>query len=247
MPVHSIQHKKGHGSKKARIIPIGRQGASLMKVVTATAGHFEVNREIVHSIIHGIGILIGIAAIPLLTSFAVGSNHVPVIAGACVYGFSFLMVFTFSTIYHGLQHPRAKRVFEILDHISIYFLIAGTYTPLILAYMNNTAGMVMLGVLWGLTIGGVFFKACFGCRYNIVSTIIYLLMGWALVWTGGDLFRSMPATVMALILAGGGLYTVGVIFYLWEKPKWGHAIWHSLVLAAALCHYAAVLMTVKAL
>jgi hemolysin III len=210
-----------------------------------TGNHFDLPREIVHSTIHGIGILFGIAAIPLLTAFAVRSNQLPVIIGACVYGFCFLMVFTFSTMYHGFQHPRAKSVFEILDHISIYFLIAGTYTPFILAYMNNTAGMIMLCVLWGLTIGGCFFKACFGCRYNIVSTIIYLLMGWALVWTGGDLFRSMPATLIALIITGGALYTIGVVIYLSERWKWNHAVWHSLVLAAALCHYAAVLMTVR--
>ena len=196
----------------------------------------EIVKELANSIIHGIGILFGIAAIPFLTVLAVRSNNIPVIVGACVYGFCFLMLFTFSTGYHGIQQPRVKKVFEILDHISIYFLIAGTYTPLILSYMHNSSGIIMLYVLWGLAIAGTFFKICYGCRFNILSTIVYLLMGWMLVWTGNDFFEYMPNNIISLVIGGGVLYTVGVAFYLWEKWKWHHPVWHLFVLVAAICH-----------
>jgi hemolysin III len=200
--------------------------------------------ELTNSIIHGIGILFGIAAIPLLTALAARSNNVPGIVGASVYGFCFLLLFTFSTLYHGFQQPRVKRVLEVFDHISIYFLIAGTYTPFILNYLFNTFGIIMLCVLWGLVILGIFFKIYFVNRFNILSTIIYLLMGYMMVWGGKTFFSSMPVPVITLICIGGGLYTLGVVFYLWNRPKWNHAIWHLLVLAAAICHYVAVLLTV---
>jgi hemolysin III len=202
-------------------------------------------KEFVNSMIHGLGILFGLAAVPLLIAMAVRTNNPLAIAGTGVYGFSFLMLFTFSTSYHGCQHTGLKKILEVLDHISIYFLIAGTYTPLILSYLNNTMGMVMLAVLWGLTIVGSFFKVFFGCRFNIVSTIVYVLMGWMLVWTGGDFFNAMPPVVITMIVTGGLLYSIGVVFYLWEKLKWNHAIWHSFVLSAAVCHYVAVLITVS--
>jgi hemolysin III len=204
----------------------------------------EIKLELTNSITHGIGILFGIASIPLLTALATRTNNIPGIVGASVYGFCFLMLFTFSTLYHGFQEPRVKQALKIFDHISIYFLIAGTYTPFILNYLFNTTGIVMLSVLWGLTFIGIFFKIFFVNRFNVISTIIYLLMGWMMVWGGRSFFTIMPAPVITLIVIGGGLYSIGVIFYLWQKWVWHHAIWHLFVLAAAICHYVAVLLTV---
>jgi hemolysin III len=224
--------------------PAETNNNSALKVVKSPACDPEITREMVNSITHGLGVLFGIAAIPLLTTMAVRTNHMPAIAGACVYGFSFLLVFTASTVYHGLQQPAVKRVLEIVDHISIYFLIAGTYTPLILRYMYNTTGIIMLWVLWGLAFAGMFFKIYFGCRFNIVSTIVYLLMGWMMVWTGGDFFKAMPGQLITLIIAGGIVYTTGVIFFLWERWRWHHAVWHLCALGGAVCHYAAVLQAV---
>jgi hemolysin III len=206
--------------------------------------NIDFTEEFVHSAIHAIGVLFGIAAIPLLAALAVKNAHGGVMMATCIYGFSFLMVFTSSTVYHGLQHTVHRKMLEVFDHISIYFFIAGTYTPLIFAYMNNATGILMLWLLWGLVLAGVLFKICFGCRYNIVSTIVYLLMGWMLVWTGGDFFKAMPVSVIGLIGAGAVLYSTGVIFYLRNKVRWNHAIWHALVLAAAVCHYLAVYKSV---
>ena len=200
--------------------------------------------ELTNSITHGIGILFGIASIPLLSALAIRANNIHAVVGASVYGFCFLMLFTFSTLYHGFQQPKIKKVLQVFDHISIYFLIAGTYTPFILNYLFNTTGIVMLCVLWSLVFIGIFFKIFFVNRFNIISTIVYLLMGWMMVWGGKTFFVSIPTEVIVLIAIGGALYTIGVIFYLMEKWKWHHAVWHLFVLAAAICHYVAVLLSV---
>jgi hemolysin III len=233
----------GEGKEDPGPKTIGTESIPVLRVVKAGGNNFELEQELVNSTIHAFGVLFGIAAIPFLASIAARSPDVVNLPGAFVYGFSFLMVFTFSTLYHGFREPVVKKLFEVLDHISIYFFIAGTYTPLILAYMNNATGMLMLWLLWGLVLAGSTFKICFGCRYNILSTVFYLLMGWIVLWTGTDFFKAMPPQVMNLVLAGGVLYSVGVVFFLWEKFKWNHAIWHSLVLAAAVCHYLAIYKT----
>jgi hemolysin III len=169
---------------------------------------------------------------------------VPGIVGASIYGFSFLMLFTFSTTYHGFQQKQVKRVLEIFDHISIYFMIAGTYTPFLLIFLWNSFGITLLVILWGLTLLGVFFKIFFTGRFDIASVIIYLLMGWILVSGGRRFFTMVPDNVLVFIIIGGALYSIGIIFYLWKKFTWHHAVWHFFVLAAAVCHYVAVLLAV---
>ena len=206
--------------------------------------NFTIKQKVVHSPIHAFGILFGIISIPILTALAANNANVPGIVGASIYGFSFLMLFSFSTLYHGIQQPQTKRVLEILDHISIYFLIAGTYTPFLLIYLNNAFGITLLSVLWGLTILGIFFKVFFTGRFEMVSVIIYLGMGWILFAGGRQFINALPSVVMLLVAIGGGLYTIGVFFYLWRGYKWSHAIWHFFVLVAAVCHYVAVLLAV---
>lgn len=210
----------------------------------STERDIRIQQELVNSIIHGFGIIFGIISIPILIAFAIKSNNTSGVIGAAIYGFCFLQLFTFSTLYHGFQHPLAKRVFEILDHISIYFLIAGTYTPFLLIYMNNTFGITLLIVLWGLTALGIVFKIFFTGKWNIISTIVYVAMGCILVVGGRTFFTHIPGDVMMMILIGGALYLVGVIFYLWEKYPYNHAVWHFFVLAAAVCHYVAILLAV---
>jgi hemolysin III len=199
-------------------------------------------QEIVNGLIHGFGILFGISASPVLTALAIGHENVPGVIGAAIYGLCFLMLFTCSTIYHIAQEPAIKRIFLILDHISIYFLIAGTYTPFLLIYLNNSFGITLLSVLWSLTFIGIFFKTRFTGRWEIISTIIYILMGWIMIVGGRRFFDAIPSGVLMLLGIGGALYTIGVIFYLWDKYLYSHALWHIFVLAAAVCHYVAVLL-----
>lgn len=200
--------------------------------------------EIANSITHGIGIIFGIAALPVLSAIAANKDHTIAVVGAAVFGFSFLLVFTFSTLYHAFQNSRVKRVLNIFDHISIYFLIAGTYTPFLLNYMLNATGITLLCVLWGLTLIGIVFKAFFTGKYNLVSTLVYLAMGWILLFGGKQFFEAIPMPVLTMIIVGGVLYSIGTIFFLWEKLYYHHVIWHLFVLSAAICHYVAVLLMV---
>jgi hemolysin III len=200
------------------------------------------HQEIVNGLIHGFGILFGISGLPVLTGIATAHGNIPGIVGSGIYGFCFLLLFTNSTIFHISTEPAIRRIFKILDHISIFFLIAGTYTPFLLVYMNNSFGITLLAILWGLTLAGIFFKVRFTGRLEIVSVIIYVLMGWIMVVGGRKFFDSLPVPVLVLICIGGGLYTIGIIFYLWDKYLYTHAVWHAFVLAAAICHYVAVLL-----
>lgn len=204
----------------------------------------RIKQELVNSIIHGFGILFGIVCIPILIALAAKSDNIRGIIGAAIYGFCFLMVFTFSTLYHGFQHAQVKSILQIIDHISIYFLIAGTYTPFLLIYMNNAFGITLLSVLWGLTAIGIIFKIFFTGKWDRLSTFIYVAMGWIMVVGGRTFFVSLPKPVLIMIIVGGGLYSLGVIFYLWEKYRFNHAVWHFFVLTAAICHYVAILLAV---
>ncbi len=206
--------------------------------------HTSLCLEIANSITHGIGIIFGIAALPVLSAIAANKDHSIAVVGAAIFGFSFLLVFTFSTLYHAFQNPAVKKVLHVFDHISIYFLIAGTYTPFLLNYMMNATGIAMLSVLWGLTIIGTLFKVFYTGRFNFISTIVYIGMGWILVFSGREFFEAIPTPVLTMIIIGGVLYTLGTIFYLWEKLYFHHVIWHLFVLAAAICHYVAVLLMV---
>lgn len=204
----------------------------------------RLKQEITNSILHGFGILFGIISIPILITLSVKGDNLNGIIGSSVYGFCFLMVFTFSTLYHGFQHERVKKALKVLDHISIYYLIAGTYTPLILIYNHNAFGISLLCVLWGLSVAGTIFKIFYCGRWEIISTSIYLLMGWSMLAGGNAFFLRMPPAVLEMVVAGGIIYSVGVIFYLRDKYTYSHAVWHLCVLAAAICHYVAILLSV---
>ena len=201
--------------------------------------------ELANSITHGFGMLFGIVSIPILIATATQSGNTAGIIGAGIYGFCFLMLFTFSTLYHGFQHPKVKRTMMIMDHISIYFLIAGSYTPFILLFLNNKTGLTLLTILWSLTLLGIVFKVVFADRFNFLSTAIYVAMGWMLVVVARTFFSSIPESVATLIIAGGILYSIGVLFYLWGRFNFHHVVWHIFVLAASICHFAAVYLSVS--
>lgn len=212
----------------------------MKKYDTAT----QVPIEKMNSLSHGFGVLFGLVCMPFLIFFAYQNQQVSALTGAIIYSFSFILLFSASTLYHGFNQPKLKDRLKILDHISIYFLIAGTYTPFILIYVNNTFGFTILAILWSLTLIGVFFKLYFTGRFELISTGIYVLMGWILFVGGKSFFNEMPDRVIALLATGGLLYSVGVIFFLWKKYIYHHVIWHFFVLAAAVCHYVAIFISV---
>lgn len=205
----------------------------------------QLKKEIANSISHGFGILFGIVSIPILIVAAARTGNTSAVVGTGIYGFSFLMVYTFSTLYHGFQQPDVKRIMKIIDHISIYFLIAGSYTPFVLLFVYNTTGLVLLSLLWVLTFVGVFIKIYYTGKYEKLSTAVYVMMGWMLIPVAKTFFAQLSTPVIALIIAGGVLYSIGVIFYLWRKFFYHHVVWHLFVLSASICHYAAILIAVS--
>ena len=200
-------------------------------------------QEVINSLIHGVGILFGICGFPVLAGLATNHGNTPGIIGSAIYTFGFLFLFSSSTIYHIATEPAIKKIFKVLDHISIFFMIAGTYTPFLLVYINNSFGYTLLSVLWALTLIGIYFKIRFTGRYEIVSTIIYLAMSWMMVVDGRRFFDMLPTDVLILVIIGGALYSIGVFFYIWDKYLLTHAVWHIFVLVAAIVHYVAVLLT----
>lgn len=204
---------------------------------------FSPPQERANIIIHILGIIFGIIAIPFLIDMAKEQTASRIIS-ISIYAFCFLMLFAFSTLYHSVKRYRLKMIFKKLDRISIYFLIAGTYTAIIRFYLFDATGIVLLSILWALVIAGIFFEVLFPGKFNIMSVIFYLIMGLIFVFVPYHFFASMPSPIILLILAGVAMYCLGVIFYVWQKWRYHHAIWHLFVLAGGICHFVAVLETV---
>lgn len=199
--------------------------------------------EIANSVSHGVGALAAVGVLPYLVMDAVrrGAGGRAVL-GAAVFGSSVLLLYLGSTLYHALPHGRFKRAFRIAEHMAIYFLIAGTYTPFTLGVLRGPLGTGMLWAIWLLTAGGVAFKVFGGTRFPRFSTFLYLLMGWVVIVGIAPLWRLMPHTGFYLLVAGGLSYTAGVAFFLMDhRWRYGHFIWHLFVLAGTTCHFFAVL------
>ncbi|HEX8278875.1 MAG TPA: hemolysin III family protein, partial [Segetibacter sp.] len=202
----------------------------------ATSSEFTLQQEKLHASVHVLGILFGVIAIPLLI---LSANHKDMysLLGISIYGVCFLMVFTFSTLYHACMEPRMKKLYKKLDRISIYFLIAGTYTPIIKFYMFDATGIILLWVLWSMVILGILFEIFFPDRFSVFSITFYIFMGSICLFVPDDFFASMPPTVATLVLCGLVFYVIGVIFYVWQKWEYHHVLWHLFVLTASICHY----------
>lgn len=162
---------------------------------------------------------------------------------ALFYGLSLVLLYTFSAIYHGLIHKKAKYVFNILDHCGIFLLIAGTYTPVILMTIGGTTGWIYFSIQWGMAVVGIVLKIFFTGRFNLFSTLMYAFMGWIILFDI-DLVRTMLPTAAFWLLAAGGLsYTVGIIFYIIDyRMKLAHFIWHLFVMAGSILHYIMMVM-----
>lgn len=205
--------------------------------------HQTIGEEIANSVSHGAGTLAALAALPVLVGQRLGHDAGGrSILGATVFGASVLLLYLGSTLYHALPHGRFKRAFRIAEHMAIYILIAGTYTPFMLGVLRGSLGTGMLWTIWLLTGAGIIFKIFGGTRFPRFSTILYLLMGWVVVIGIGPLWRLMPRPGFYWIMTGGLAYTVGIVFYLRDhKWRYGHFVWHLFVLAGTTCHFCAVL------
>ena len=205
--------------------------------------HQTLGEEIANSVSHGAGALAAAVVLPILVGSALrrGAGDRAVL-GAAVFGASVLLLYLGSTLYHALPHGRFKRAFRIAEHMAIYFLIAGTYTPFMLGVLRGPLGTALLWTIWLLTGAGVLFKIFGGTRFPRISTALYQLMGWVAVIGIGPLWRLMPHAGFYLLAAGGLAYTVGVLFYVRDHHwRYGHFVWHLFVLAGTACHFCAVL------
>ena len=198
---------------------------------------FSKGEEIANSITHGIGILLSIAALVILVVFSALNGTKLHLITFIVYGVTMVMLYTSSTLLHALPTGKAKNVFEVLDHSSIYFFIAGSYTPLTLVVLDGTIGWVLFGVVWGLAIAGTVFKAFFVRRFLFTSTILYVLMGWLAVFGWSDFTAKIEPAGIAFLVIGGIAYSFGAIFYIWRGFKYHHAVWHLFVLAGSVFHF----------
>lgn len=199
--------------------------------------------EIANSVSHGVGAFAALCVLPVLVVSALrhGAGGRAVV-GAAVFGASVFLLYLGSTLYHALPQGRFKRAFRIAEHMAIYFLIAGTYTPFTLGVLRGPLGTGMLWAIWLLTAGGVAFKVFGGTRFPRFSTFLYLLMGWVVVVGIAPLWRLMPRPGFYLLVAGGLAYTAGVTFFLLDhRWRYGHFVWHLFVLAGTTCHFFAVL------
>jgi hemolysin III len=202
---------------------------------------FSKEEELSNSITHGIGVVLSIAVLVILIVFASLYGNVWHIVSFTLFGTTMLLLYTSSTLLHALKPGRAKDFFEIMDHSSIYFFIAGSYTPYLLVAVQNQVGWTLFAIVWGLAIGGTIFKSFFVKKFLVTSTLLYVVMGWLIVFVWNDLVANIHPTSLLLLIFGGLLYTVGAIFYIWKLFKHHHAVWHVFVLSATVCHFFAVL------
>lgn len=197
--------------------------------------------EIANSISHGLGLLAALAAFPVLFVAAHQRGDLTGTVGASVFATAMVLLYLTSTLFHALPKCRAKRVFQILDHSAIYFLIAGTYTPFTLGVLHGSWGWTLFGLVWGLAVAGTLLKALGGIRYNTVSTLVYIVMGWLILIAPYSVWTLVPKWGLFWLLAGGIAYTAGAVFFLAERIRYFHFVWHLFVIAGTACHFIAVL------
>ena len=167
-------------------------------------------------------------------------NNVSALISYIIFSLGLMVLYTMSSIYHGLKPSKAKNVFEILDHSSIYFLIAASYTPFLVLGLHSNMGITLLVIQWVICAFGIIFKAFFTGKFKGISTIVYLIMGWMIVFSWNELISKVSPISIIFLVTGGILYSLGTIFYMWKVCKFNHMIWHIFVVLGSLSHYIAI-------
>jgi len=195
--------------------------------------------ELANSITHGMGVGLSIAGTILLISQVSTKGDPWLLASSSIYGFTLVLLYLASTLYHSFQEPRLKQAFQKFDHAAIYLLIAGTYTPFMLFGPRTSTVWALLGVVWGIALLGVGFKTFYIHYYQRLSAVGYVFMGWLGVYGGRDILASMPHQVLLWLAVGGLFYMVGLAFAAWRRLPYSHTIWHLFVLGGSISHYLA--------
>ena len=205
-----------------------------------TARFYPVLEERINILSHAAGFVLSTLALALLVTRAVNHGTAWHIVSAAVYGLSMMGLYAASTMYHSASDPAARAKLRIVDHASIYVLIAGTYTPFMLITLHGTVGWVIFGISWSMAVTGITLKLFFTGRFNLLSTLMYVFMGWLIIFAIKPLVASISAQGLFWVIAGGVSYTVGAILYSIKSIPYNHAIFHLLVLAGSICHFIAI-------
>jgi hemolysin III len=201
---------------------------------------YSLREEFFNSLTHGVGAAFSVAALTLMVVFAVFGADPWRIVSVSIFGATLIILYLASTLYHAFQHPVIKRYLRVFDHCSIYLLIAGTYTPFLLVSLRGPWGWSMFALLWSCAVAGCVFKMfCIG-RWDKLATLMYVAMGWLVLIALKPVIDAVPVGALLLMLVGGLAYTGGVVFYLWDRIPYNHAIWHLFVLGGSLAHFFAI-------
>lgn len=212
---------------------------------TASTARYTVGEEIANAVTHGVAALLSVAGLTVLVAFAVAFSGSPkVIASVSVFGASMIFLYTASTLYHAIPNPRAKKVLQVLDHSMIYVLIAGSYTPFSLIVIDGIMGIVLCVVQWLVAILGISLQSLLLKKSDWVNCLLYLIMGWMVMFVIEPLTDNLQSTGLWLLVAGGVAYSAGVLFYIWERLPYNHAIWHGFVLLGTALQFFSVLLYV---
>lgn len=202
---------------------------------------YSAAEELANSVTHGVGLALSVVGAPVLIFSAVSTKDGWRIVAACIYAATLVILYAASTLYHSVRNVDHKELWQRVDHAAIYLLIAGTYTPFTLISLRGAWGWSLFGFVWTLALVGVLLKSRFGARLPALSTWIYLGMGWVIVIAMRPLASHVAPAGLFWLALGGALYTGGVVFYVWEKVRYSHAVWHVFVLGGSMAHFAAVL------
>ncbi len=236
--------KTGSDSSSGRSTTPSEAESRLGVRTSRNVREYTLGEEVANSITHGLGIALAIAALPILIVFAVGAGGGVRLFAALVYGITMIIEYTMSTLYHALAHEGAKRVFKVLDHSCIYLFIAGSYTPFCLITLNASGGVWLCVFVWALALAGVACEAFWVFRPRWVSAVLYLLMGWCVVWFLPPLVENLATPGLWLLASGGACYTVGCIFYVLKKVRYMHSVFHLWVLAGSVLQFLAIVLYV---
>jgi hemolysin III len=211
-----------------------------MSVPAVTSAASNEAEEWANCLTHAVGVLLGLVGMAVLVTLSARRGDPWEVVAACVFGVSLVLLYTASTLYHTFRQPEMKRLLRKFDHAAIFLLIAGTYTPFLLVSLRGPWGWSLFGIIWGLAVAGMVLKFWFAGRFTIVSTLLYLAMGWLVVVATRPMLAAVAPTQLWFLLAGGFCYSGGTVFYLWRSLPYHHAVWHLFVLGGSICHYFAV-------
>ena len=202
--------------------------------------YYDSQEERLNVMTHGLGLLLSVVAFVLLVNKAIKIGETSHLLSFMVFGASLILLYSASTFYHYFQEPHIRRRLNILDHAAIYILIAGTYTPFTIHVLKGSLGWTIFGLTWGIALVGIVFKLFFTGKYDRISTIAYVAMGWIIIFAIKPLVAAMPPQGLRWVVAGGISYTIGAVLYSIDSIKYNHAIFHIFVLMGSFCHFMAV-------